>query len=379
MEQKIKFIFIGLIGIIVITAVFLFQAIGSKEAILRERDELKAENSSLASKAQKLENDLRDRQGRLDSMKADFDQLTKDKDELLKRLDVATKEKDKLVEQIKTQKAQAPEQMPQGVTSDAYWAGVLKAKTDLELQLGNVRNELRNIQISNEQLQREKAGVEMDLSNLKRDKEELQRQLDYNKKVMDGIAQELVRERNDKIQIQDSFKTIKNENALLTRQLKSLTNRKIDLEKRVQELRERKDTVERRVSEMETMLTDKISQMDQLKRQLDSIRSGAVSVDSSEKKNSVELPPIVVRPSSTPAPDRNNGTARGQIIAINRDNNFVIIDVGEESGVKVGDNFQVFRDSKRIADLEVIKISKSVSACDIKQESTPVKEEDIIR
>lgn len=378
MEQKIKFIFIGLIGVIVIIAVFLFQAIGSKETILRERDELKAENSSLASKAQKLENDLRDRQGRLDSMKADLDQLVKDKDELQKRLDVATKEKDKLVEQIKTQKAQVSEQAPQGLTSDAYWAGVLKAKTELELQLGNVRNELRNIQISNEQLQREKSGVEMDLGNLRRDKEELQRQLDYNKKVMDGIAQELVRERNDKIQIQDSFKTIKNENALLTRQLKSLTNRKIDLEKRVQELRERKETVERRVSEMETMLTDKISQMDQLKRQLDSIRGGTALPAASEKKNSVELAPIVVRPSAS-APDRNNGTAKGQILAINRDNNFVIIDAGEESGVKVGDNFQVFRDSKRIADLEVIKTSKSVSACDIKHESTPVKEEDIIR
>jgi len=264
-------------------------------------------------------------------------------------------------------------------SAESYWAGILKAKTDIEMQLNSIRSELKSVQISNEQLQREKSTLELDINNLAREREDLKRQLEYNQKIMDSIAQELVRERNDKIQIQENFKAIKNENTILNRQLKSLNNRKINLERNLQELQEGKSSVERRFIEMETMLTDKLSQINALKEELDAIHSGHKKPAEEKEKESVQLSPIVVRPRQEASTSQQEADATAKVLAINRENNFVVIDAGEESGLKAGDAFQVYSGNERIASIEVIKTSKSVAACDIKREISPIKIGDTVR
>jgi hypothetical protein len=69
----------------------------------------------------------------------------------------------------------------------------------------------------------------------------------------------------------------------------------------------------------------------------------------------------------------------GKILAINRDNNFVVIDLGTSVGIKPGDKFQVYRDDSVIANLEVIQTREKISACDIKRETSPIKVGDGIK
>lgn len=381
MEQKIKFILIGLIGVLVIATFLLAQTFNSKQLVLRERDELKKENSSLSSKIEKIESSLRDYENKISSLKREIDRVSQEKQEIEKKYELTKKAQEELLEKFKTQQTKLvampqAEVLPQ--TTEAYWAGILKAKTDLELQLDNLRNELKSTQISNEQLQREKSTLDLDINNLKREKEDLGRQLEYNKKLMDSIAQELVREKNDRIQIENSFKSIKSENTVLARQLRSLNNRKITLERKLQALQEEKATIERRYTEMETMLTDKISKINAFKEQLDAIRSGRKIEVTAEKKESVELPPIVVRPQAEESSPEAL-SLEGKILTVDRDNNFVIIDLGQDKGIRVGDSFQVYREGSRVANIEVIKTSKSVAACDIKQETASIKIGDTVR
>jgi len=258
---------------------------------------------------------------------------------------------------------------------------VLKAKTDLELQLNNIRNDLKNVQITNEQLTREKNAFDLDVRNLSREKEDLKRQLDYNQRLMDSIAQEVVRERNDKFKIQEMLQPIKNENAILRRQLRSLITRKINLERKVQKLQEDNTSLERRFNEMETMVKDKVDKISELKKQVDS--GPAVSVKPAVSRSgdgSVELPPIVVRPQAEAIADEPM-TYSGRVIGINKENNFVIIDLGEEHGIKNADTFQVYRehDAKAVATIEVIQVRQSISACDIKRQVMPIKVGDKIR
>jgi hypothetical protein len=131
------------------------------------------------------------------------------------------------------------------------------------------------------------------------------------------------------------------------------------------------------------MLTEKISQIESLKEQLDAIRVGAKgeAVPQLPKKESVELPPIVVRPApkEEPAIEEPAVALEGKILAINKDNNFVIIDFGSDAGAKVGDAFQVYRDGKAIANIEVIQARRNISACDIKRESASIKIGDIVK
>jgi septal ring factor EnvC (AmiA/AmiB activator) len=386
MEQKAKLIIVGL-AIFTLVCLFLFiQASSGKQNLIRERNDLKAENLTLNAKVEKLTSAIRGYETKITSLNQDFENITAQREELEKKYAAAVNEKEnldrKLRELASSQETLAQrEAVPQ--TDDEYWAGILKAKGDLELQLSSLRSEFKSLQITNEQLQREKESFGLDLNNLKRENEDLRRQADYNQKLMDSIAQELVREKNDKAQVQNNYKMVKSENSLLTRQVQSLNSRKISLDKKIKELGEGKDSLERRISEMEKMLSSGVAQMDNLNSS--DIKSGASSeaVNKGSKRESVELPAIVVRPQSegmagkaTSAPGAGLAS---KILAVNRDNGFVIIDSGQDAGLKIGDSFKVYRGERPIASIEVIQVRRNISACDIKREAETVKIGDVAR
>ena len=384
MEKNAKFIIIGLIGLSVICLFLFFSALNSKQQVARERDDLKTENTSLNAKIDKLQAIFKTYENKISSLNKDLEQAAQEKNDIQDKYNSITKERDDIAAKLKDLQAH-PQIVRQEVeapqANDAYWASIIKAKTDLELQINSLRTELKNIQMNSESLARDKSGLELDLNNLKNERDDLKRQLEYNQKVTDSISQELVREKNDKTQIQGSFKTLKNENTILTRQIRVLNGHRTELENKMQKLQEGKAEVERRVNEMENILTDKMGQIDNLKVLMNAVRSGK-PIDASEvRQESVELPAIVVKPSSSV--NRQNSSVQenivGKILAVNRDNNFVIVDLGQNSGIKTGDKLQVYREDKNIGFIEVIQVRKDISACDIKRESAPVKVGDIVR
>jgi chromosome segregation ATPase len=388
MEKKTKFIIIGLIGFSVICLFLFIQATSQQQALLRANNDFKSENTVLVSKASQLEDDLKGNQAKINSLQSERDKAVAELGDWQKKFESASRVRDELVEQIKKLNQRKPEVIvekpappPVPENTDAYWGSILKAKTDLEMQLSSIRVDLRDLQISNESLQREKGVLEIDINTLRNDKKDLLRQLDYNQKLLDSISQEVVRERNDKVAIQGNFKSIKSDNEALSRQLKSLNSRKIILDKKVQDLQDGRSTVDKRLTEMETMLADRMTQIESLQGELDSLKSGK-PVAALEKKSeeSVELPEIVVR-SSPPAEKvkEESPVFPGKILAVNSDSNFVVIDLGISSGVKLGDTFNVYRDGKTIGSIAVIQVRDSISACDIKRMSTPLKIGDNIR
>ena len=388
MEQKIKFIIIGLVGFCMVCLFLFVQASSQQQKLLRESNDLKTENTALVSRASKFENDLRETQGKISSLKAERDRGVEELNELQKKFELASRARDELIEKLKKASlsqvvVSAPppvQQAPVPENTDAYWGTVLKAKTDLELQLSSIQVELRNLQISNESLQRGKSVLEIDINSLRNDKKDLLRQLDYNQKLLDSMSQEVVRERNDKVAIQDSLRTIKSENGVLSRQLKSLVGRKEALDKKVQSLQEGKTTVEKRLNEMETMLTDRISKIGSLKNELDAIKGGRVEDTEKASKESVELPAIVVRSApSSEKPKVQPQEFPGRILAVNLDSNFVVIDLGSSAGVAVGNVFNVYRAAKSIGSIGVIQTRANISACDIKRMSTPLKIGDSVK
>ena len=165
----------------------------------------------------------------------------------------------------------------------------------------------------------------------------------------------------------------------MSRQITSLNTRKADLERKLQEIQDEKTGLERRASEMESMLTERLNQINNLKERIESAKAGGPVKE--EKKESVDLPAIVVKPKD-PAPynqDDTGSSLMGRIMAVNKDNNFVIIDLGEEAGVKVGDSFRVYRNDKPIANIEAIQVRRNISACDIKKQGSAIKIGDSVR
>jgi predicted nucleic acid-binding Zn-ribbon protein len=394
MEHKTKFIIIGLAGFSLICLFLFIQATSSQQMLVRERNDLKNENAALTGKINQLEGDLKENQRKLSSLKGERDKAAQELTDLQGKFEQASRARDELVTKLEQQQSRMSSQAPVIIkqeepaapdTADAYWAGVLKAKADLEMQLSSIRGDLKMLQINNESLQRDKNALEIDIKSLSNEKKDLLRQLDYNQKLLDSIAQDVVREKNDKAKIQDNLKIIKNENLVYSRQLKSLNNRKAALEKKIQELQEGKSTVEKRLNEMEAMLADRVLQIDSLKNDLDMIGSGKVLPPppalKDKPKESVELPAIVVRslPSAGGNDKAGHSDSSGRILAVNPESNFVVIDIGASSGIKNGDTFNVYREGKSIGSIEVIQARGNISACDIRKKSTALRIGDSIK
>jgi peptidoglycan hydrolase CwlO-like protein len=378
MEQKIKFILIGLLGALAISVFFIFQFYTAKLRAEKERDRLISENETWQKRAQESLQKVSGLEDKISSLNRELDKTIKDKLDIERKLELANREKQELIEKIKSRLLQPvveakPKEQPVAEmtpqATDAYWASILKAKTDLEFQISSLRNELKNIQITNEQLQREKSALDLDINSLRRDKEDLKRQLEYNQKVLDSISQELVREKNDKIQIEDDLKPIRNENVMLRRQLNTLNSQKINLDRKLEQLKQE-----------EAALEDKLQNLGAtLKENVGTAPNQVVKELPREKKEYVELPPIIVRPPAEPGLTGTTAKPEGSVLAINQENNFVIISLGLDTGLKIGDALEVYREGKSIATLEVIQARNNISACDIKKGIIPLKIGDMVK
>jgi len=260
MEQKAKFIIIGLIGIAVVCAFLFIQALGTNQHLARERDEFKVENTNLTAKIDKLTSSLRSYESRISSLSGELEKVRQEKEEIERKYELVNSAREELVEKLKVQAQQA----------------------------------------------------------------------------------------------------------------------RPDLEKKLQDMQDEKSALERRVSEMEAMLTERLSQINSLKEKIESAKAGVIN---EEGKESVELPAIVVKPKAIALTDQEGTGAilMGRVMAVNKENNFVIVDLGEEAGVKIGDAFRVYRSDKPIANIEAIQVRRSISACDIKKQGMAIKIGDIVR
>ena len=380
MEQKMKFIAIGLMVVLAISLFINLNLQTAKKGLEMENEQSKNENNSLSKQREEMIQDNNALKSSINALNGDMSRITQEKDELLKQKDQAQKEfglvmqeRNLLIEKLKTQPT-VDVVKGQPETQDTYWAGVLKTKVDLALQVEDLRSELKTFKINNEQLER-------DLDNLKREKQELEKQVSYNQKMVDNITAELVIERNSTNQQRVALKSIKNENGILRRQVTSLSSRKADLEKRVLELQDKKTELEKQFNQMASVLENKLAGISELKEQLGSVDSGTKTEASTMQKmqtanQAVELPAIVVRPQQQ---DKSTEAGTARIISINKESDFVVIDRGENAGLKLGDRFKAYRNNKEIATLEVIQARAGIAACDIKSESSPLRVGDIIK
>jgi chromosome segregation ATPase len=392
MPQKTKIV-IFFLGALLLVSLFLnYQTHTAKQTVEREKESVKKENAALAKKIEEGIQENKRLNEKIGALNQDLEKFSKDKEDIQIKYDSLKDERDALVQKLreqveevkKAQEAAASQQNQQAEvsatpkTDDVFWANLLKTKAGLEIQLDSVRRELASIKITGDQLQREKSSFELEVSSLNNENQDLKRQLDYSQKVVDRITKELVTEKTDKFQMQSSFKTLKGEDAVVRQQLKSLINHKANLERKLTELQSKYGNLQDNISKMEVLLKDKMLQFEDLQKNLD--QAGSAEDQAQDKKGSVELPPIVVRPQKDGSDSKaSKMLAQGKVLLVNRDNNFVIINLGEDSGIKIGDTLQVYRQGQFVAQIKAIQARRGITACDIIKESMPVKVGDILR
>ncbi|MCX5712812.1 MAG: hypothetical protein NTY47_07140, partial [Candidatus Omnitrophica bacterium] len=158
MEQKTKIIILGLAAILIVSLFVTLQTFSSKQSVEKERDQLKKDNIALSRKVDDAIGEARRMEEKLGSFNSDLSRVNQEKEELEKKFQIVNKERQDLAEQLGAARSQRQSiQAAAAISStpaseDAYWASLVKAKTDLEFQLENLRQEFKNAQIKNSAL-----------------------------------------------------------------------------------------------------------------------------------------------------------------------------------------------------------------------------------
>jgi len=328
MREKIRLIvIIALAAMLAVNMVIALGVLSENKAIKLERDGLRNENESLAGKIEEIAKERKQLQDKVNALSNDLDKasrekqdISQEKQDIQKQYELIVKERDDLVDKLKT------------------------------------------LQKDNEQLRG-------DLSNLTREKQRLGERLE------------------------DDLAPLIDQNAQLKQQLDNLNILKSKLEVELGQLKGKKSDLERKLNEIDSFLEQSLTgpKYTSLREQLDIIRSGGTpetrmpeTQTAGPEKESVELPPIVVKPQTqaeTPTwPNKSIPVEpEGTVLEINKENKFVIIDLGQDAGIKLGDTFKVYKQGKAIGTIEVIQARQSISACDIKEEIRPIEVGDIVR
>jgi len=370
-------------------------------------NKLNTENNELLEQIEKVELQA---QEQVDTLSEELDAITDNRDKWKRRIETIQEERDGLMAKItdlnkKLKEKYEPEikivykekepeiiEVPIDVSKapsispdsgrivdEEYWTNLLKEKASLQIDIRDLKDELTEKVIALVDIKQKNEDILLEVNTLKSEKEEIETKVQHTADMIDNISLELARTKNDKKFISNRVEKLSAENEDLRRKMKKLVSVKNALEKSIVRITQEKEKIRGQLGRTETLIQSKIDEIWDIKDELDhSIRSSKSGYSSNE----VELPPIVVS-SSGVVESFNTGEAvagfNGQVISINESNNFVIVDIGENSGIHLGDNLSVYRDSKYIARLEVIQVREDISAADLKDQWSKIKVGDVIR
>lgn len=382
-----------------------------------ERDDLEQKLSEAAAASAELQQNLAKVTGERDKWKKDYDFIVKARENLETQVKTLTKQIDDTQKKFQTQKELArqlgdsavgmpmadsksgsphiayesagakaqvisiPEKIPPA-SDEQYWANLLREKASLEVKMQSMEDSLAQSSIQIVELRQQNEDTGLELGELRAQSDDLAQEIKYKSNMINNLSLELARTKNDKKFIADRLSRIQQENGSLREELRGLVEAKSSLQKSIVRLTQDKNKVQRELGSAENLIQSKIDEIWDIKESLD--RTFKESSEKFKSPGTVELPPIMVSSGTSQAAIKFDAGATepgfyGRIVSINAENNFVIVDVGENSGIDLGDALSVYRDSKYVAQLEVIQVRRDISAADIKNQWTTLQVGDTIR
>lgn len=268
------------------------------------------------------------------------------------------------------------------VVDEQYWAGLLQEKAALEVSIQTLNSQLSESSLQMVELKQTNATLSVELDALKAERAELDREIKYKNDLVNNLSLELARAKNNTKFVSDQLSKVTGENTNLRDQVRRLVSAKSALEKSIVRVSKDKDQMSKQLVQSESLIQSKINEIWEIKDSLDQTFKSSTQENKSSASE-VVLPPIVVSAAGRNAVPFDSGVTspgfNGKVVSLNQDNNFVIVDIGEKDGVRMGDTLSVYRDAKYIARLEVIQVRNDIAAGDIKDQWSKIQVGDIVR
>lgn len=357
----------------------------SNEKLTREKTVLIEENNSLTYKYDNLEQDKNDLEKRVASIREELELIETDRDSYKRKWQNSSAERDELAEKLKSQPSQRVSAYQRDTSvfeevridsriSEDHWADFVKSKATLEARVEGLNEDLLKNRNKVLQFDKENKELSIKIDQLTKIKERLVKDIRFKERTLRIMSMDLVSEREERGTAVKEMRKLRSENTSLKRELVLANKDKMRLQTNFMKATQRKNALEQRIMEAENVLKEKSMLFRDLQESLEATIIGSRRISGSDTA-SVELPPIIVRPD---APGLRG--LRGEIVAVNRDEKFAVVDIGESSGIRPGVLLKVMRGDREIATLEVIETRKEISAADIKETvgGTSIREGDTV-
>jgi len=348
-----------------------------KQSLMAENGQLKEvkaslieENSQLKSRYGKLQKEAGSLKSKLSAMQRDLSRIENERKNWEKKYEDASRERDMLAEKIKSSsspvvardtKALGVGGVDTSLGSDQHWADFVKKKASLEANLERLNRQLLGAKGKIAELDKNNKELSIKIDQLTKDRMQLREEIKVKERTLRIMSMDLVSEREERGGAVKELQKLRRENVGLKRELVLSSKEKINLQKNLRDSMDKKSALEDKIADAENILKERSLAFEELQNQLGKAISGGKRIVAGESA-SVELPPIVVKPSALGLQG-----LRGEIIAVNTEEKFVIIDVGENSGLRAGVLLRAMRGDREIATVEVIETRKDIAAADIKE------------
>ena len=221
----------------------------------------------------------------------------------------------------------------------------------LEHQLTQITAAKEALEKERDELTQAKQTLEQQLADTNRQAQLVADQLAQEKRSREALTAELAQMRGETDQFKRDLDAQRREKQTLTEEFAKAKQSYQALSNELTTLRQAKEALEKRVKEM---LAARAKEAEQ----------------------------IVVRPNGQPAPAQPAAkNLEGKVLVVNREFNFVVLNLGSKDGLKAGSRFNVLKGDKKIGTVEVERLYENMSAANVLEEEKKgqVKEGDTVR
>ncbi|MCK4912923.1 MAG: hypothetical protein KAS05_04285 [Candidatus Omnitrophica bacterium] len=339
----------------------------ANQTLAEEKIGLVEANSNLQYKVDKIGREKTDIERRLLVVTSELSNAESDMENWQRKWSLVSKERDTLVEKMKVASS-SPVRIieetrvePGMFSAEDHWADFVKSKASAEAKLDILSRTLFEEKNKMAKLDKENKELSIQMDQLAKEKNRLIEDIKFKERTLRIMSMDLVSEREGRGTVVIEVKKLRRENGELKREVIMANKGLMKLQDTLQEVIFKKEELEEKISDADVILKEKAMAFEELQSRLEVTIEGGKRI-TAEESASVELPPIIVKPNAQGIIE-----VRGEIIAVNHEEKFVVIDIGEASGLRPGALLKIMRGGRKVGTVEVIEMRKEISAADVKE------------
>ena len=375
MDRTLRSILWILVGLVVLSSFSTAWFFLSKERLYNEytnlEDLFKTTMEKLNTEITAANQEKTELRSKLSAIEKKFNSLDASHTALRSEHGIAISERDDLMREVASVKKAKVflEKRLKEIESDMFVANLLKEKIGLEVEIERFKNEVAPKDQEISRLKTETVDRDLKIAKLQEEKNAVEQKFRNSEQVAQILSSDILKEKD----LNKEDKAVSEKIAMENNALKSRVSEFEEIAEEYNSLLAEKDSMRARIARLENDVESRDQEINKFKVALQesAVKSQEMRAEAYYSPEEVELPPIRAQKTAkltTPSLERIGEKAglEGRIVTVNKEHNFVVIDLGKQDGIAIGNKFNVYRGQAFLGSVEVIQARDRIAAADIK-------------